>query len=106
MYAILGTIKVKPEHLTAFIRHVREHAANSRREAGCLRYDVLQDASDPHTICLYEVFRCEADLRVHQSQDYYARWMAMSRDWRDHSGSRRRVLRTLDPPDGEWDVRS
>ncbi|HVL69735.1 MAG TPA: putative quinol monooxygenase [Vicinamibacterales bacterium] len=106
MYVILGIIKVKPAHLEAFVTHVRQHAARSLTEPGCVRYDVLQDAADPHTVCLYEVFRSEADLQVHHAQDYYQRWMTLSRDWRDHSTYSRRVLRTLYPPDAEWEVRS
>ena len=106
MYVVLGTIKVKPAHLPAFLAHVREHAANSLREPGCVRYDVLQDLEDPYTVCLYEVFRSEADLRLHHTQDYYARWMAMSRDWRDSTAYSRRVLRNVHPVDAEWDVRS
>ena len=106
MYAVLGIIKVKPEHVDDFVAHVRQHAANSLREPGCLRYDVLQAADDPQTICLYEVFRTEADLEVHHAQDHYRAWMQMSRGWRDSSAYSRRVLRTLYPPDAEWDVRS
>lgn len=105
MYVVLGTIKVKPAHLAEFLTHVREHAANSRREPGCVRYDVLQDLNDPHTVCLYEVFRSEEDLRAHHARDYYAQWMAMSRDWREASTGSRRVLRNLQPADGEWDVK-
>lgn len=100
MYAILGIIKVKPEHLKDFVANVRRHASNSVREPGCVRFDVLQDRQDPHTICLYEVFRSEADLKTHREQDYYKRWMEMSRDWRDTSSYSRRVLDRI-YPDGE-----
>ena len=92
MYAILGTIKVKAEHLDEFVEHVRTHAKNSVQEPGCVRFDVLQDTTDPHTIVLYEVFRTEADLAAHKQYDYYKRWMSMSRDWRDASSYSRRVL--------------
>jgi autoinducer 2-degrading protein len=102
MYVVLGTIKVKAEHLAEFIDNVREHAANSRREAGCVRYDVLQDLDDPQTICLYEVFRSEADVDTHHQQDYYKRWMALSSNWRDSSSYRRRVLKNVYPEDSAW----
>jgi quinol monooxygenase YgiN len=92
VYAILGIIKVKPEHLTEFVESVREHARRSVREPGCVRFDVLQDTDDPHTICLYEVFRSEADLAAHRAHDYYRRWMELSRDWRDTASYSRRVL--------------
>jgi autoinducer 2-degrading protein len=102
MYAILNVIVVKPEHLEAFVEHVRAHARNSLQEPGCLRYDVLQDRADPHTICLYEVFRTEADLAVHKTFDYYRRWMAVSREWRVPERSTRRVLDHIHPADDEW----
>lgn len=106
MYVILGTIKVKGEHLEEFIHHVRQHARHSEQEPGCVRFEVLQDVEDPQTICLYEAFISEADLEVHRAQDYYKRWMAMSRDWRDRSSYSRRVLRNLHPPDEPGTVRS
>jgi autoinducer 2-degrading protein len=106
MYVILNLIKVRTEHLSEFVEHARRHGRNSLREPGCVRFDVLQDAADPETICLYEVFRSEADLRVHRQQDYYQRWMEMSRGWRDAAASTRRVLSNLHPSDEEWTVRS
>jgi autoinducer 2-degrading protein len=102
MYAVLGIIKVKPEHLRDFVENVERHARRSIREPGCLRFDVLQDTRDPHTICLYEVFRSEADLNVHHEQDYYKRWIEMSRDWRDASSCSRRALDFIHSSDNEW----
>jgi autoinducer 2-degrading protein len=102
MFVILGIIKVKPEHLQEFVDHVRRHAEQSVREPGCLRFDVLQDRSDPQTICLYEVFRSEPDLESHRAQDYYRRWMTLSRDWRDHAAYSRRVLTPIHPSDDAW----
>ena len=106
MYVVLGIIKVKSAHLAEFVAHVTRHAARSLREPGCVRYDVLQDAEDPATICLYEVFLSEADLQVHHAQDYYREWMAVSRDWRDHSAYSRRVLRPLHLSGADGNVKS
>jgi quinol monooxygenase YgiN len=100
VYAILGIIKVKPQHVSEFVEHVRKHAMSSLTEPGCLRYDVLQDRNDPHTICLYEVFRNEADLDFHRQQEYYERWMKMSAPWRDASSYSRRVLGYIFSSDG------
>ena len=82
------------------MEEVRAHARRSLREPGCLRFDVLQDRDDPLTICLYEVFRSEADLDFHRAQDYYKRWMELSRDWRDRSSYSRRVLDAIVFTDG------
>jgi len=101
VYVVLGIVKVKPEHLREFVENVRTHARHSAGEPGCLRFDVLQDRGDPQTICLYEVFRSEADLEQHRQQDYYKRWMEMSRPWRDHSAYDRRVLDGIFFSDGD-----
>src|SRR5438876_525860 len=101
MYTVLNIIKVRPEHLKEFIENVRNHAKNSVDEPGCLRFDVLQDLEDSQTICLYEVFGSQAELETHRKQDYYKRWIAMSRDWREISSSSRRVLHHIYPPDDE-----
>ena len=101
LYSILNIIKVNPEHLNDFVVNVRKHAKNSLGEPGCLRYEVLQDTKDPQTICLYEVFRSEADLDKHREHDYYKHWMAISRDWRDASSSSRRVLDLIYPSGDE-----
>lgn len=106
MYVVLGIIKVKPAHLAEFVTHVTRHAARSLREPGCVRYDVLQDADDPATICLYEVFLDETHLHVHHAQDYYREWMAVSRDWRDQSAYSRRVLRPLHLSEVDGNVKS
>ena len=102
MYAVLNTIKVRPDHLKDFVENVRNHAKNSVAEPGCLRFDVLQDIADPQTICLYEVFRSALDLETHRQQDYYKRWIEMSRDWRDNGFSIRRVLDHIYLSDDEW----
>lgn len=106
MYVILGTITVRAEYLAEFLRHVREHAAASIGEPGCVRYDVLQDANDPLTVCLYEVFRSEDDFHLHRREPHYERWMTMSRDWRDRTVYARRVLRNVYPDDESFGVRS
>ena len=92
MYVILSVNRVRAEHLDDFVTNVREHAVNSNREPGCLRYEVLQDTSDPQTVCLYEVFHDEAAFAQHQASDHYQRWMALSRSWRHDERRIRHVL--------------
>ncbi len=92
MYVVLNIITVKPEHLEEFTSAVRRHAAASNAEPGCVRYDVLQDTSDPNIISLYEVFVDEAAFRQHREYDHYKAWMECSKDWRDDEKRIRHVL--------------
>ena len=58
MIILLVTIQVKPEHVAEFKEIARYDAEHSEHdEAGCLRFDVIQDKDDPHRFYLYEVYR-------------------------------------------------
>lgn len=92
MYVIFNRIKVKDEHLDDFIEGVKIHAIHSNNEPGCMRYDVLQDISDPQMVFLYEVFENEEAFKSHLTHDYYKEWMAISRDWRHSEERIRHVL--------------
>jgi len=92
MYVIFNRIKVKDEHLDDFLEGVNIHADHSNKETGCVRYEVLQDISDPHMMFLYEVFEDETAFKSHLTHDYYKEWMAISRDWRHSEERIRHVL--------------
>ncbi len=98
VFVILGTIKVKPDHLDGIPRTTcARHAGKEPAGTGMRPLRRAAGRDDPHTVCLYEVFRREADLEVHHAQDYYREWMAMSRDWRDPARYHRRVLTLINP---------
>ena len=98
MYVVFSINKVKVDHLDAFVRNVRLHARQSNSEHGCVRYEVLEDTSDPQTICLYEVFVDEEAFTAHLATPYYAEWMQMSREWRHAEQRKRYVLDFVHTP--------
>jgi autoinducer 2-degrading protein len=87
MYVIFNRIKVKSEHLEDFLKNVKIHAQNSNNEPGCVRYEVLQEMTDPQLVFLIEVFENEDAFHIHRTYDFYKEWMEKSRDWR-HSEER------------------
>ncbi len=89
MYVIFNRIKVKAEYLEDFLQNVKIHAQNSSNEPGCVRYDVLQDISDPQLVFLFEVFKDEEAFSMHLTYDFYKDWMEKSKTWR-HSEERMR----------------
>jgi quinol monooxygenase YgiN len=63
---VVAHFAVKPEHVDAFIRAA--HATivlPSRRDAGCSRYDLCQDANDPSRFAMIEEWESEDALRAH-----------------------------------------
>ena len=95
MIAMIMAIKVKPQHLASFREEIRTEAFHSAREPGCLRFDVLEDATDPLTFFLYEVFRDEAALDEHRKAPHNLRWLEISKGWRDESFRSRNVCRVV-----------
>jgi len=67
-------IRVNSEYRAAFIAATQENSRNSLQESGCLRFDVLQQADDPDSFMLYEVYRSAADVDAHKQTPHYALW--------------------------------
>ncbi|MFN8523780.1 MAG: putative quinol monooxygenase [Chloroflexota bacterium] len=79
MFAIFVTVNVKPEQREEFLRVIEDDSICSvRDEPGCVRFDVLQDLSDPNTYYFYEVYHDEAAFQAHRETPHLARWRAAS----------------------------
>jgi (4S)-4-hydroxy-5-phosphonooxypentane-2,3-dione isomerase len=81
MQALFVTIKIKPELRDRFLEAIEHDAtASVRDEPGCLRFEVLQDASDPDTYYFFEVYADEAAVSAHRETPHYAVWSAASEE--------------------------
>ena len=67
-------IHVKPEHLEAFLKATIENAANSVKEPGVARFDVIQQADDPTRFMLVEVYRDLEATVAHKETAHYHAW--------------------------------
>ena len=77
MIAIWVKVKVKPAERARFLAAIEQDALGSERdEAGCYRFNVLQDQADPDTYYFYEVYKDEAALEAHRAAPHYAKWRA------------------------------
>jgi len=50
------------------------NAAQSMREKGCVRFDVIQQLDDRTRFVLYEAYRMQADNDAHKRSAHYLRW--------------------------------
>jgi quinol monooxygenase YgiN len=67
-------VQVKPEFIDAFREATIANAANSVKEPGVARFDVVQQTDDPARFVLVEIYRSpEATLR-HKETEHYAAW--------------------------------
>jgi|ERR1044072_2185821 (4S)-4-hydroxy-5-phosphonooxypentane-2,3-dione isomerase len=67
-------VQVKPEFIDAFREATVENAANSMKEPGIARFDVMQQCDDPARFILVEVYRTPDDTVRHKETAHYARW--------------------------------
>src|SRR5712692_9878754 len=79
MLAIWVKLRIKPEQRQRFLQAIEVDALGSERdEAGCLRFNVLQDAQDQNVYYFYEVYKDEAALEAHRAAPHYAAWRAVA----------------------------
>jgi (4S)-4-hydroxy-5-phosphonooxypentane-2,3-dione isomerase len=76
MHMIVVRLEVKRERVDDFLKLVSFNAAESRKEPGNLRFDVLRSIDNPTLYRLYEVYRDEAAVAAHQATPHYAKWRA------------------------------
>jgi (4S)-4-hydroxy-5-phosphonooxypentane-2,3-dione isomerase len=81
MTTTLVYVQVKPECIKAFIDATRENHENSVKENGNLRFDILQDASDPGKFVLYEAYESEAAVIAHKETTHYLKWRDTVASW-------------------------
>lgn len=54
--------------------HLRALAEETRREPGCLAYNVHHAADNPRRVLIYELYRDEAALDTHRQTAHFARY--------------------------------
>ena len=74
MVPVLVEVEVKPERLDEFLEVMRQDAAGSRTEPGCLRFDVMQDQENPCKFTLYEVYKDAAAAAAHRDFPHFKLW--------------------------------
>jgi len=74
MHVTLVHIRVKPDHLDAFIDATRRNHEASTREPGNRRFDVIRSIDEPDRFVLYEAYVDEAAAAAHKQTDHYRAW--------------------------------
>lgn len=72
--AVVVNVEVKPDRLDDFLQVMDHDAIESRKEEGCLRFDVLRDLSDPNKFVFYEVYRDQAAIDFHKATPHFKGW--------------------------------
>jgi (4S)-4-hydroxy-5-phosphonooxypentane-2,3-dione isomerase len=73
-YVIIVEFRAKPDQIEAFAELIDRHAHNSRREDGCLAFDVCQDPENSGRFVFYEPYRDQAAHARHLEMDSH-QWL-------------------------------
>ncbi len=73
-------VHVKPEDLTGFIQATRLNHIESVREAGNLRFDLVQQADDPTRFMIYEAYESDDASAYHKNTPHYLKWRDTVKD--------------------------
>ena len=72
MYVIAVELTVEPENAGPFRERISKHAENSRKEEGCVRFDVAEDEKQAGRFLVWEIYQDRAAFEVHTQAPYLA----------------------------------
>ena len=81
MICYIVTIEVKKENIEAFIKATIENHTATRKEAGNIRFDILQQSDSPGNFTLYEVYESEKAREAHRQTPHYLKWKNAAEEW-------------------------
>jgi quinol monooxygenase YgiN len=100
MYAIFGSMNVKPEHVRAFNEAtIREARDTVRDEPGVFQFHILTDADTPNRFYYFEIFQDEAAAEAHWATENFMTWWATVAGMLDGETQRISNMRTVFPSD-------
>lgn len=71
MITILAKWSVPAEHSDFVMTRLRTMVEESRREPGCLRYDLFRMDGEPQEILLHEEYKSHEAFQVHREAPYF-----------------------------------
>ena len=81
MHVTVVHVHVKADHIEDFVEASRLNHEASVKEAGNLRFDILQSAEEPGRFILYEAYSTQADAAAHKETAHYLSWRKTVADW-------------------------
>lgn len=75
MYIVVVHSHIQAEHVERFREITIQNAEASRREEGCVRFDVLQQADDPTRFTFVEIFKSKEAGAKHLETGHFKKWL-------------------------------
>jgi autoinducer 2-degrading protein len=75
-FTVVVSVEIARAHLEEFKRVMEHDAVESRKEPGCIRFDVLQDQAQDNKFVFYEIYKSAEDVAFHKKTPHFAKWAA------------------------------
>jgi|SRR5579864_6579375 len=70
MVHVIAVVTVKPEMKAELVAAARDCIAATRREQGCIAYDLFASTTDPDRLVFVEEWKSDDDLQRHMKNDH------------------------------------
>ena len=78
MIYVVATLTLKPGAREHLVGPARICAAATRKEKGCIAYDLFESLTDPQTLIFVERWETREDLTAHSKSSHLAAWREAS----------------------------
>lgn len=73
-FSVVVQAEIQPDRMEEFLKMIETNAQESRKEPGCLRFDVLRSQDNPNSFIFYEMYENPAAVDYHKQQPHYNAW--------------------------------
>lgn len=78
MIRVIAVFDIKPDDsIEKAIELARELVAETRKEAGCVQYDLIQSVTEVNQLVILEGWETQADLDKHSASAHFSRLVPM-----------------------------
>lgn len=73
-FAVVVQAEIEPDRMSEFLELIEKNAIETRKEPGCIRFDVLRSQDAPNQFFFYELYENAAAIDHHKKQPHYNLW--------------------------------
>ena len=73
-FAVIVKATIEPDRMAEFLQMIETNAEETRKEPGCVRFDVLRSQDAPNEFFFYELYENAASIDYHKKQPHYNLW--------------------------------
>eukprot|EP00542_Grammatophora_oceanica_P017450 CAMPEP_0194029916 /NCGR_PEP_ID=MMETSP0009_2-20130614/3546_1 /TAXON_ID=210454 /ORGANISM="Grammatophora oceanica, Strain CCMP 410" /LENGTH=100 /DNA_ID=CAMNT_0038669739 /DNA_START=168 /DNA_END=470 /DNA_ORIENTATION=+ len=73
-FAVVVECEIEPDRMDEFLKMIETNAKETRKEPGCIRFDVLRSQDAQNKFFFYELYKDASAIDHHKAQPHYNLW--------------------------------